>query len=159
MRVKPAVGNEEDLALHAQRTSSGNHLRHLLQLLAEIVLRELGLERRDVFQGIGKHLRELTALAAWTMDKPLSKVSNCWLLWKRACEAAELSNPIKPGTWPGFIEKGREVTPVQKMGLPEIERIGGNCALVLKVCTLSATLPAHPAAVIPESCAVCHWSC
>ena len=78
---------------------------------------------------------------------------------RRACEAAELSNPSKPGTWPGFIEKGREVTPVQKMGLPEIERIGGNCAPVLKLCTLSATLPAHPAAVIPESCAVCHWSC
>src|SRR5579864_7977653 len=75
----------------------------------------------------------VTAFAACTIDKPLSKLSNCWVAAKRAWDPADESNPSRPGGWPGSIEKGLVVIPVQKTGLPEIERIGGNSAEALKV--------------------------
>src|SRR5580692_2855575 len=101
----------------------------------------------------------VTAFAACTIDKPLSKVSNCCVAVYRAWDAAVVSNPSRPGGCPGSIEKGLVVRPVQKTGLPEIERIGGNCAAALNVWTLSATLPAQPDTGVPASCALCHWSC
>ena len=94
------------------------------------------------------------------MDSPLSNVSNCCVAAKRACDAAEESNPCSPGGCPGFIENGRELMPVQKIGLPLMERMGGNSAALLKLlCKESATLPAQPDSGVPASCALCHWSC
>src|SRR5271157_1313914 len=102
----------------------------------------------------------VTLFADCTRDNPLSKVSNCWVARKRACAAAEESKPCRPGVCPGFMVKGRVVSPVQKMVLPLIERMGGNCAELLRLlCTLSATFPAQPALGVPTSCALCHWSC
>src|ERR1700722_2022483 len=102
----------------------------------------------------------VTLLARCTNDKPVSKVSSCCSDWNRACSVAELSKPCTPGVLPGLIENGRVTSPVQKIGLPATDRIGGNDAPLLNVGpNLSATLPAHPAFGGPESWGVCHWSC
>src|ERR1700688_2514846 len=98
----------------------------------------------------------VTALDACTSEIPVSSVNNCCTARNLACAAAELSMPLRPGVLPGFIVNGRVVSPVQKMVLPATERIGGNCARVLKAgWILSATFPAHPALGSPASCVVC----
>src|SRR3984957_20497459 len=102
----------------------------------------------------------VTLLAGCTDDTPVSEVSTCCCDWYRACNVSELSKPCTPVVLPGLIENGRVTSPVQKIGLPATDRIGGNDAPLLNVGpNLSATLPAHPAFGSPESCVVCHWSC
>ena len=71
--------------------------------------------------------------------------------------AAEASTPCTPGVLPGLIVNGRVTSPVQNIGLPATDKMGGNCALVLNVGPiLSATLPAQPALGIPANWVVCH---
>src|ERR1700720_3308630 len=102
----------------------------------------------------------VTVLVACTSEMPVSNVSSCCTPRNRACEATEVSIPVRPGVLPGFIVKGLEVIPVEKIVLPATDRIGGNSALLLNVgWTLSATLPAQPAFGRPLSCVVCHWFC
>jgi len=98
-------------------------------IVAQIICRKLRLQRGDVLQRIRKHLRELHRLSVTAFPFAHRQAAiELAIVGSRipAWDAAVVSNPCRPGGWPGSSRKARADGGAEE-GLPEIERIGENC--------------------------------